>query len=99
MPTINKFIQPETPDQHTLLVYLIGQLQELEAKLEKMDGGLQRSRREGWWLTAIGAIMHWIGTISSTVSTAFIAGYIAIEHTWYFTKVATWISTVLSWHL
>ena len=81
------------------MIYMIGRVHELEKKLEAINNGMSRSRREGWWLTAIGAIMHWIGTSSSTVSTAFIAGYIAIEHTWYFTKVATWISTVLSWHL
>jgi hypothetical protein len=93
------FNQPPKPDQHALLVYMIGRLKELEDQLQRMDNGMQRSRREGWFLTALTTSLHWIGTLSSYISTAFIAGYIAIEHTWYFEKVSKWISMILSWHL
>jgi hypothetical protein len=93
------FHQPPKPDQEALLIHLIGQLKDFEEKLETLHLEALRGRREGWLLTLMGAVFHWIGTLSSYISTAFIAGYIAIEHTWYFERVGKWISTVLSWRL
>lgn len=79
----------EIPPHWTAREYLhhiIDRLETLEEIQEAVDrvSELQREMgREHRWFHMIGAVLKWGGTVSTQLSTIFIAGYVAVEHSRY----------------
>lgn len=80
-----------------LLVYIAGRLEAIEESQRKLQNSHDRAsieRRVGL-VHLLVEFLRWSGTVTSQISTIFIAGYVAIEHNWYVTKIVTWFSSIL----
>ena len=86
--------RPKLSAEH-LIKYMVGRLDEIDAKLDRHH---TISRRVDF-LHLVWAALRWSGTVSSQISTIFIASYVAFEHSWYVAKIGMWITKILSWHL
>ena len=68
------------------LHHIIDRLETLDDIHQALDSVSRMQRemgREHRWFHAIGAALKWSGTVSTQVSTIFIAGYVAVEHSRY----------------
>jgi len=66
-------------------------MQEVVGEIHKMQREMGAEHR---WFHLLGAALKWGGVIGSQVSTLFIAGYVALEHTWYVTKIVHFLTRI-----
>ena len=88
-----------------LLTYLIGKLEEHDKKLTEIaershtiHSDFKKVSRRNDLITILAAIIKATWVFGTQLSLWFMAGYVAIEHSWYVQRVWTWISTLLSLH-
>ena len=89
-----------------LLVYLIGRLHECEEKLDRIaetshtiHKDFRVTSRRNDIITILAAFIKATWLFGTQLSMWFMAGYVAIEHSWYVQRIWQWISSILSWHL
>jgi GTP1/Obg family GTP-binding protein len=84
-----------------ILVYVARRLDALEALHKDQADDIESLRRDSTvksrmsLLHIIVEFLRWSGVVSTQVSTVFIAGYVAIEHSWYVTKITKFVTALL----
>lgn len=88
-----------------LLTYLIGRLDAHEKKLDAIaersqtiHSDFKKVSRRNDLITIIAAMFKATWTFGTQLSMWFMAGYVAIEHSWYVERIWSWVSMILSLH-
>lgn len=95
----------------TVFVFLVGRMDAHDQKLDDLIGKLddlssvsstryadfKRSVRRSDYMTIALAVGHGIVGASGYLATAFVASYVAINHTWYFQRIAGWAHGAWEW--
>lgn len=89
---------PPTVTPHALIVYTHKRLNDIEEKLDKHGARLDAMSRRSDFLHFTGVAIKYSGNVASHICTYFVAGYIAIEHSWYVEKVVEWLQRILAFH-
>ena len=80
-----------------LFIHMVGSLENLHTKIDSAVEQRRRADRHVHLWHILSLCLAWSGKVATQVSTMFIAGYVAVEHTWYVDKLGGWIMQIFHW--
>lgn len=95
---------PPSLQARTILVYIVARMDEHDRKLDEITStsttryaDFKRSVRRSDYMTIALAVGHGIVGASGYLAAAFVASYVAINHSWYFQRLDNMAHEAMQW--